>query len=64
MNNQHRFVMCMECKYAVWPHDSLGECHHPSVVDVLTMEARNPNGVCGPNGNLWEKKNGKLDGCD
>lgn len=57
MTQNNRFLMCMNCKHAVWPPDSLGECHHPDVADALTMEARNPNGVCGPHGKLFEEKN-------
>jgi hypothetical protein len=55
-DDKNRFVMCMECKHAVWPQASLGECHHPEIMDALTMEARNPNGACGPQGKLYEAK--------
>lgn len=57
MTQNSRFVMCMDCKYAVWPHESFGECHHPDVANALTMEVRNSNGACGPHGKLYEEKN-------
>ena len=57
MNPPEGRFMCADCKYAVWPIGSLGECHHPEIANSLTMEARNPDGVCGPLGKLWEKKN-------
>ena len=62
MTNNNRFVMCMECKYAVWPEASLGECHHPDGADALTMDARKTSGRCGPNGTLYERKAHEHDG--
>ena len=51
-----RTKYCIDCAHAVWPQESLGECHHPAAMHSLTMDARDLNGICGSLGKLYEAK--------
>lgn len=52
------FLMCIDCKHAVWPLQSTGECHHPQATDgTTTKDARAEGGICGSLGKLHEDKN-------
>jgi hypothetical protein len=50
--------MCLDCRHALWPTHSAGECHAPTVPpDTTTRGARAQGGSCGNAGILWEKTN-------
>jgi len=50
--------MCLDCRHALWPTHSAGECHAPAAPpNTTTQDARKKGGPCGNAGTLWEKTN-------
>jgi len=50
--------MCIDCRHALWPQHSTGECHAPAAPpDTTIQDARAQDGPCGNAGTLWEKTN-------
>jgi len=54
----NKFVLCLDCRHAVWPQHELGTCRAPVLqdLDMTTMQARALDHACGATGKLWERR--------
>ena len=53
-----KFALCIDCEHANWHSHSPGTCMATPLrgLDMTTMQAREHDFYCGPDGKFWERR--------